>query len=531
MPLVTGPSSAIQPVQLPDMVGDYAKLAMLKNQLQEAPLRQQALQQQVQAGQQSLQNGQLSLQKEQQDQQDQQSFRAAMQDPSLHGKTIGEIADVLAQKGAISQGSWVAAKKADTEQRTALTNLDEKQAANLKNAYASTMPIYSNVMQMDDAQMAQNWPQIAQQYDAIWQPIMQENPKMFANRPLLDPNHPMTKQQLAQFGPMLQMGQSYADQEDARRKAQTDQKISDATLAEKNATARFYQQNGGAPGVSAELIQQADWQQKNPGKGPSDFLAWKARQAPLAQFNLMNNTGAGAPAADVAKRFGYTPEAFDQAAERFAATGVLPPTGRGGAALAANKAIMNRAGELHAGESISANSAEYKANSDSLKKLTAFNDNATAFEQTASKNFDLLQGTLKDIPDLGAKFANVPARMISSSMIGTDAMARFHTALNVAQTEAAKVLNNPNSGAVLSDSARGDLQKIIDGNLPVSAIVASLDTLRKDMKNRLGSNAETIANIRKRLGNPSATPAPAPAAAPAGGSNNDPFSQFGGFKH
>jgi hypothetical protein len=231
MPLVTGPSSAIQPVQLPDMVGDYAKLAMLKNQLQEAPLRQQALQQQVQAGQQSLQSGQLSLQKEQQDQQDQQSFRAAMQDPSLHGKTIGDIADVLAQKGAISQGSWVAAKKADTEQRKALSELDEKTLANRKAAHDATQELFGNVMNMPDDQLAANWPQIAQQYDSI--PGNQKIP--------LNPQQPMSKQQLSQFGPMLSMGNSYFDQELARRKAQTDQKTAEATLAEKQATAQFYQ--------------------------------------------------------------------------------------------------------------------------------------------------------------------------------------------------------------------------------------------------------------------------------------------------
>jgi hypothetical protein len=509
MPLVTGPSSAIQPVQLPDMVGDYAKLAMLKNQLQEAPLRQQALQQQVQAGQQSLQSGQLSLQKEQQDQQDQQSFRAAMQDPSLHGKTIGDIADVLAQKGAISQGSWVAAKKADTEQRKALSELDEKTLANRKAAHDATQELFGNVMNMPDDQLAANWPQIAQQYDSI--PGNQKIP--------LNPQQPMSKQQLSQFGPMLSMGNSYFDQELARRKAQTDQKTAEATLAEKQATAQFYQQNGGAPGVPTEATQQADWLKKNPGKGPSDYKLWTMRNSPTAV--VMNNQLGGAQNSD----------ALDFAADNYRKTGSLPAGFARSPQTTA--AIIQRAAALDqqaGGGGVAENKALLHANTNSLTSLQKNYDQVSAFEQTAIKNMDLLQSTAKNIPDLNSRFANVPVRMLNSKMLGTEQMAAFNTALNTAQTEAAKVLNSSSASGVLSDSARHELQQIIDGNMPYKSIVASLNTLKQDMHNRNDSYQQQISDIQGRIKNAGGGNTPAPAAAPAGG-NSDPFSQFGGFKH
>src|SRR5665213_3340933 len=100
------PAMHIDPVQVPDMIGNYERVLRIKQMMQNAPLQRQALEQQVQNGQIEQQKGQMDLQQGQQQQQDQQAFRAAMQDPSMQGRTIGEISDALAQKGAISQDAW-----------------------------------------------------------------------------------------------------------------------------------------------------------------------------------------------------------------------------------------------------------------------------------------------------------------------------------------------------------------------------------------------------------------------------------------
>src|ERR1700676_1548087 len=114
-----------------------------------------------------------------------------------------------------------------------------------------------------------------------------------------------------------------------------------------------------------------------------------------------NQTGAGAPAASVAKQFGMTPEAFDQQAEKYNSTGVLPQVGRGGNGQALQRAIMNRAGELHPGATLAANSAEYKANQSSLTNIQKTFDNVTAFENTAGKNLDVFLGEAKKAIDTG----------------------------------------------------------------------------------------------------------------------------------
>jgi hypothetical protein len=199
-----------------------------------------------------------------------------------------------------------------------------------------------------------------------------------------------------------------------------------------------------------------------------------------------------------------TPAAMDQAAERWYSTGQLPPAVRGAAGLAQNRMIMNRAAELHPQANLAANTAEYKANADSLRKLQTSYDQVSAFENTARKNMDLAQQLTRNIPDLGSRFANIPLRGLSAGMIGSENMARFNTALQTAQTEAAKVLNNPQASGVLSDSARGDLQRIVDGSLPTGSLIGVFDTLRQDMANRNQSYSEQIATIKGRLGQPQA---------------------------
>lgn len=240
---------------------------------------------------------------------------------------------------------------------------------------------------------------------------------------------------------------------------------------------------------------------------PVDFMRYKASITPMLNFNLANQTGGaagpgGAPAtpATIAKGFGMSQEAFDQAAEKYSSTGQLPAVGRGANGIALQRALMNRAGDLHPGQSLAANSSEYKANTSSLGKLQGQFDNVSAFENTAIKNLDQVVDAGKSIPDLGARFANVPVRMISAQMIGTPEMARFRTALLTAQTEAAKVLSSANASGVLSDSARHETQEILDGNLSFPAMMASINQLKTDMGNRHQSYGDQISDIQKRLG-------------------------------
>lgn len=479
------PALDVHPPQpAPDPMAQYGRLLQLRTMMQEEPLRQQALQQGIQSGQLDIQQKQIALK-------DQQAMSAAMKEWSQQAQPSGEGQSSSASSGpsyddlirlAEKNGASFNAIKGiqqyamDMKAKAASIALDDAKtgASNadaLKTKNGMLTDAMSGVANLPDDQIAQGLLSTAQQ---------------LAQKGLLDPQHVQMAQQLAQWGDPEAIRQQLRMQitgmggftkllDAAQKQMQT---------ANEARQAAFYAQAGGAPGVSTDMMQQADWLKKNPGKGPSDFLLWKQQHAPYAMF--MGNQ--------------LTPQGTDLAAQNLLLTGQAPSGLYRSPGTQA--AVYNRAAQMNGqsgGAGIAANKATFQANETSLKSLQKNYDQVQAFEGTAEKNIDLLQDTAKKIPDLNARFANVPVRMFNSRMIGTENMAAFNTALNTAQTEAAKVLNSSNATGVLSDSARHELQAIIDGNLSYPALVASLNTLKQDMANRTQAYQLQINGIQDRI--------------------------------
>lgn len=239
---------------------------------------------------------------------------------------------------------------------------------------------------------------------------------------------------------------------------------------------------------------------------------------PQFQVNMANNTGANTPGstpASIAKQFGMNQEAFDQAAEKYSSTGLLPPVGRGPSGIALQRALMNRSGELHPNAVLAANSAEYKANSASLSKLQSNLDNVSAFENTANKNLDLFTGLAKKAIDSGIPLLNTPLRAAAAGL-GSEDQAALNAARQVAVNEIAKVTSNPGLSGQLSDSARHEIEAFNPANATYGQTLRVAQVLKQDMANRHQSTAEQIADIQKRLGNKSATPQGEPASSSSG---------------
>lgn len=252
------------------------------------------------------------------------------------------------------------------------------------------------------------------------------------------------------------------------------------------------------------------WLAQNPGKTMADYGKYKAALAPTATFNVNNQSGGGLSSA-----------ALDQAAERYASTGVLPSMGMGAAGAASRKAIMNRAGELHPSGSLAANSAEFKANQSSLTKLQSNFDQVTAFENTAGKNLDVFLKAAEDFAPAGSKILNVPWNAANRSLYGGPKIAALDAARTTALTEIAKVLNSSNASGVLSDSARGEVGQLIGKDASLAAIKSAANILKQDMENRHQSYQDQIADIQGRLGkteggSQGGGPAASKAAPPSG---------------
>jgi hypothetical protein len=338
--------------------------------------------------------------------------------------------------------------------------------------------------------------------------LQQAMPSLAKQGIKIPPNSPLDDASLDHFEAGLGMhAQVLAD---AKTASETAEKTQAAATAKANQEHLEMETAQGGPPATRELN---DWLAKNPGKGASDYTAWKAGQEATARSGadlaLLDKLNKNSQAGGRTTAPGMTPEATDSAATSFHNTGQLPAIGRGSVGVAQRTAIMNREREMFPGTVLSADSAEFKANAESLKKLQSNFDQVSAFESTAIKNLDQVIETGKAIPDLGARFANVPVRNITADMIGTPAMAKFRTALLTAQTESAKVLASANANGVLSDSARHEAQEILDGNLPYPAMVASANQLKTDFGNRHQSYADQLTAIKGRMGGknaPESTP-------------------------
>jgi len=468
------PLAALAIRQPEDPLEQYGRALAIKGALQNQAYQAQAQPLELQQRQQQTQQGALQLA-------DQKAMTSALQ--SWDGKDIEDLPGMVLKHGGSAQAVF-GLKNQIIEQRKNLAAADE---ATLKNESTKNDLIAGHIEAMKGA------PDKQQAYQSMVSDLQQ---KGLAKPGQLPPQYPGDDQL-----DLLEKG--LIGQKQLVEQAQKDRESKARELTAQTGAERLKAEMPGGPLADVSRAEMQDWLAKNPGKGPSDYVAWKAKQAPLAQINVANAAGGG-----------LSSTAQDQAAEKYWQTGQLPPTARGVAGLAQNRAIMNRAAELHPEGNLAANSAEYHANSASLNKLQTNFDQVNAFENTAIKNLDQVARTGALVPDLGTRFANVPVRKITGDMLGTKEMAQFRTALLTAQAESAKVLNSANAQGILTNEARKEAQNVLDGNLPFPAMLASINQLKTDFGNRHQSYLEQIADIKSRIsGKPNST---TPSTTPAG---------------
>lgn len=262
---------------------------------------------------------------------------------------------------------------------------------------------------------------------------------------------------------------------------------------------------------------------------PADkaFLASYQKEkllVPQFNINVANATGGGPNGQSPAQRFGVSPEAFDQAAEKYYQTGQLPPIGRGNPnAMAMNRALMNRAAELHPGGNLAGNQAAFSANKKSLEQLQSTTDQMEAFEKTAGKNLDQFLNTAGKVIDAGSPWVNRPLRTVSTGGLGSGDLAAYNAARQTAVNEISRVLNSTKGTGVVSDSARQEVEGLMSPNASLTQVYKAAQVLRQDMKNRRDSYQEQIQDIKGRMGSQGGM-----RNTPQAGGSHPFFSQLGG---
>lgn len=138
-----------------------------------------------------------------------------------------------------------------------------------------------------------------------------------------------------------------------------------------------------------------------------------------------------------------------------------------------------------------------KAASDALNTLTTQNAQVEAFSGTAQKNMKMLQQTVDAIGG-SSPLLNQPLRSLSGKVAGDPKISAFYAALLPAQTDIAKILNSTNATGVLTNEARGEMQKALGPDATPAMIRAALDVFSKDMQNRKEEYAAQLEDLKRQ---------------------------------
>jgi hypothetical protein len=195
-----------------------------------------------------------------------------------------------------------------------------------------------------------------------------------------------------------------------------------------------------------------------------------------------------------------TPAALDQAAHRFAISGIMPPAGMGAAGQAVRTAIQNRAAELHPNADIAGNAAYYAANKNSLTKLVGQYDATDQYERTAGDNVNLYLNQIKKAIDSGSPWVNQPLREINDKLLGNTDIPALNAARQVATTEIARVTSNPGLAGNLTDTARREVQAFNPASATPAQAYNVMKILKQDMDNRRLEGAQQLQHVAGRFG-------------------------------
>ena len=204
-----------------------------------------------------------------------------------------------------------------------------------------------------------------------------------------------------------------------------------------------------------------------------------------------------------------TPEAVDQAAWEFAMTGVMPTFGRGPTGDNQRTIIRNRTAEMFPGLSVSENKAAWTSSREALKGLQKMLDAVVPFEETAIANSKAADEAMTAVGDAGGAWLNKPLRSLAANT-GDPKVAALRAAIATIQPEFARILANPTLSGQLTDTARHEMQNVIDGNATLAQLRSVVTVLKRDARNRRTALEARIRVVRERLRTGRTEPSDAP---------------------
>lgn len=213
-----------------------------------------------------------------------------------------------------------------------------------------------------------------------------------------------------------------------------------------------------------------------------------------------------------------------QAATGQPLTQVVPGWGKQAAALRQKvradsiKQIMQDEGisAAEAGRELAQRTVDFGAGKVALNQITKDLASIRPFKEMLDKNASILVKLADKVVKTDSQLANRPINWLQSNMGDNPDVGEFLAQMRIFQTEAARVLNNPRLVGALTDSARHELEEIINGNMPIGMTKAIIGRLQGDGDNRVKSMEDERRRLRSDIGQGGSGGDAPPAGVPAG---------------
>ena len=150
-------------------------------------------------------------------------------------------------------------------------------------------------------------------------------------------------------------------------------------------------------------------------------------------------------------------------------------------------------------EDVVAGRAGFKADTASLNKITPQYDAITAFEKTAIRNGKILITLADKVDTTGVPALERWIRAGRKELAGDPDVAKLNAQMNLYRAEAARILTQPNLSGILTDTARKEMEEVLQNSATAQQVRETVGLLERDFLNRKETLEEQIGAIRTRM--------------------------------
>lgn len=205
-------------------------------------------------------------------------------------------------------------------------------------------------------------------------------------------------------------------------------------------------------------------------------------------------------------------DTVQDAATQYNLTGKLPALGRGDNAMAVRAQILNTAAKQlkDAGQSEQGaivNQAALKASQQAYSAVKKSQEMVGTYEKTAVANMQLVRDMSSKVQRGQSPIMNKWILAGRKAIEGDPDVAKFDAALTTFSEEYAKVMTGSTGSASATDSARSTAHEMINRAQNPEQLNGVLDTMTKEMNNRMASYDQQLYDLQQSMGVPLKDPA------------------------